>query len=340
MGYGQAAAISRIAMVATDVVHGEQGISDIAAPLRELAEFDAMMISSKDPFTGAHKPVLNIGYNPSLLAFLNQEYLRCPSYRTAAQHRRPMRMRDFGDDFFRTRVYEEYLNPIGYQEGVTLVLRAPDSRITGLLTMSFANPRDIDEDARVGVELVSAALGRLSDFHARPRQLASGIDSGASSYLVDRNGSVICLRAVDQSGGDGPFPECIVAACAVLENSAGFGHQVCGVATLEQTNRWQRARILVTDVAGHRHALILICETESPLGLTLREVDVTTLVAVGLSNKEIGERLHVSPRTVSTHVEHILGKVGITNRTALASLAVREGILRLSLLYNHPRGYG
>ena len=54
-------------------------------------------------------------------------------------------------------------------------------------------------------------------------------------------------------------------------------------------------------------------------GLSVRERDVAALAAEGLSNKEIAARLHLSVRTVESHIRHVLTKVGLVNRTQLAS---------------------
>jgi DNA-binding NarL/FixJ family response regulator len=59
----------------------------------------------------------------------------------------------------------------------------------------------------------------------------------------------------------------------------------------------------------------------SPAGLSAREVEVAGLVAEGLSNKAIAARLHLSVRTVESHVRHVLAKVGLDNRTKLAAWA-------------------
>lgn len=59
--------------------------------------------------------------------------------------------------------------------------------------------------------------------------------------------------------------------------------------------------------------------TTSADGLSGREREVAELVARGLSNKEIAARLHLSVRTVESHIRHVLTKVGLGNRTQLAS---------------------
>ncbi|MBB5161399.1 putative ATPase/class 3 adenylate cyclase/DNA-binding CsgD family transcriptional regulator [Mycobacterium sp. AZCC_0083] len=59
--------------------------------------------------------------------------------------------------------------------------------------------------------------------------------------------------------------------------------------------------------------------------LTPTERDVVRLVSVGLSNKEIGERLFVSPRTVQTHLTHVYTKLGFSSRVRLAQEASRLG---------------
>ncbi|MGB3702113.1 MAG: response regulator transcription factor [Anaerolineales bacterium] len=67
--------------------------------------------------------------------------------------------------------------------------------------------------------------------------------------------------------------------------------------------------------------------TEEPL--TEREVEVLKLVAEGLTNQQIAERLVISERTVSTHVSSILSKLHLANRTQVALYALREGLADL-----------
>ena len=62
--------------------------------------------------------------------------------------------------------------------------------------------------------------------------------------------------------------------------------------------------------------------------LTPREADVLALVAQGLSNRQIGERLFISGKTVSVHVSNVLAKLGVTGRAQAVSVAHRRGLLR------------
>ena len=79
----------------------------------------------------------------------------------------------------------------------------------------------------------------------------------------------------------------------------------------------------VLSAAGHPAAR----RRASPAGLTGREVEVLRLLARGLSNKEIAERLVISRKTANHHVEHIYAKTGTTNRALASLFAARHGLI-------------
>jgi DNA-binding NarL/FixJ family response regulator len=60
--------------------------------------------------------------------------------------------------------------------------------------------------------------------------------------------------------------------------------------------------------------------------LTPRELEVASLVAAGLTNRSIAGRLCLSVRTVDTHVDHILTKLGFSNRAQLVAWAYESGL--------------
>jgi DNA-binding NarL/FixJ family response regulator len=63
--------------------------------------------------------------------------------------------------------------------------------------------------------------------------------------------------------------------------------------------------------------------------LTARELDVLKLIVRGKSNKEIGEELNISEATVKTHINNILSKLGVTDRTQATTAALQRGIVHL-----------
>jgi HD-GYP domain-containing protein (c-di-GMP phosphodiesterase class II) len=79
----------------------------------------------------------------------------------------------------------------------------------------------------------------------------------------------------------------------------------------------------VLAAAGHR----VPRRREGVAGLTPREVEVLVLVARGMSNKEVADRLVISAKTVGNHVEHIYTKIDASNRAAASLFAMRHGLL-------------
>jgi DNA-binding NarL/FixJ family response regulator len=69
----------------------------------------------------------------------------------------------------------------------------------------------------------------------------------------------------------------------------------------------------------------LNADVEVPL--TQRESEVLRQLAFGLTNKEIAQALHISYETVKEHVQHILRKIGVSDRTQAAVWAVRKGLV-------------
>jgi RNA polymerase sigma factor (sigma-70 family) len=72
--------------------------------------------------------------------------------------------------------------------------------------------------------------------------------------------------------------------------------------------------------------------------LTPREREVLALLASGRSSKEIARRLVISPRTVSTHVQHILAKLDVNNRARAIALAHRAGLVDQAEVEAHAAG--
>ncbi|MCH9682595.1 MAG: FHA domain-containing protein [Deltaproteobacteria bacterium] len=68
-------------------------------------------------------------------------------------------------------------------------------------------------------------------------------------------------------------------------------------------------------------------EVAAALGLRPRELEVAVLVAEGLTSQEVASRLHISPRTVTTHLSNIYERLQLSGRAALARYVVQQGLM-------------
>jgi two-component system NarL family response regulator len=73
-----------------------------------------------------------------------------------------------------------------------------------------------------------------------------------------------------------------------------------------------------------------LAEGVARVQLTPRELSTLRLLADGRSNKEIGNELGISERTVKTHLGHLFEKLGVTSRTEAVKIAARRGLVRLA----------
>jgi two-component system, NarL family, response regulator LiaR len=124
--------------------------------------------------------------------------------------------------------------------------------------------------------------------HQLETQVLAALASGADAY---------CLKSTDPAG-------LIVAINAAVLGSAYLDPQIAH---------------LVLDRINLPSGEVAV--------LSPRELDVLRLIAEGLSNKEIAEKLEISLSTVKTHIEEILARLKVSDRTQAAVKAVRQGLL-------------
>jgi DNA-binding NarL/FixJ family response regulator len=127
--------------------------------------------------------------------------------------------------------------------------------------------------------------------HENPTYIARAVALGAAGYLVKSATQAELIFALRQ-----------VATGETLWNRENL-RRVTGAITNSRTNN----------------------ELEVPL--TKRESEVLKQLALGLSNKEIAQALNISYETVKEHVQHVLRKLGVSDRTQAAVWAVRKGLV-------------
>jgi LuxR family maltose regulon positive regulatory protein len=175
--------------------------------------------------------------------------------------------------------------------------------------------------ARAACGELAAAAAALRELREPPRDT---VDPGpvlrasadvAEAGLLTAAGEHERARALLEDAVDGFAGAPYERACARRELAATLG-------------ALGRTEAAAAEAAGARQALHELGAAAARLPeLTRREREVLAVLATGLTNDQIAERLVVSPHTVHRHVTNILRKLGLPSRTAAAAHAARAGLL-------------
>jgi DNA-binding CsgD family transcriptional regulator len=172
-----------------------------------------------------------------------------------------------------------------------------------------------------GLNLMSAAM--VATFGAADRYIAQldailGLPSAEHHFQT-------ALEMDRRMGATLHEVETLIAYAAYLERSTDHRH------LSRATEYRQRARSLAERKGLIRQLRRLDATTtirsDRPAGLTPREIEVLRLIAEGLSNNDIAERLFISQNTAANHVRSILTKTQAPNRTKAAIFAAENGLL-------------
>lgn len=99
---------------------------------------------------------------------------------------------------------------------------------------------------------------------------------------------------------------------------------------VEAVRKVMRDEMYLGPSISHIVAKLYVSSVKSPgeqEPLTPRELEILVLLAEGKTNREIGDQLHLSSKTVGTHRQHIMQKLGLDNLADLVKYAIREGLI-------------
>ena len=204
------------------------------------------------------------------------------------------------------------------------------------------------------------ALG-TSDTPMGRQQLALGLDkfplaNAGPLARTFETGVTYCTGHADQ---DPTQPRGVVEALNVRSQvdvaieTNGLRRGVLAVVSSQTDHFSERDELFLEAVAGwvgllvHRAELVQRLTREAAgrgrqnagdevAQLTRRQQEVAACVAEGLTNEEIGERLVLTPGTIANHIEATLRRLGLKNRTSLATWAVERGLYRSNWDENDP----
>ncbi|MEL7190411.1 MAG: response regulator transcription factor [Pseudomonadota bacterium] len=191
------------------------------------------------------------------------------------------------------------------REGLRAVLSGDDFDVVGL--------------AETGEEAIDLVGSLVPDIVLMDVRLGDGIDGLEATRRIaalDLPTKVLMLTLHDMPGY---VREALAAGAAgyVLKDTAIEDLR----AAIEQVLNGQSALPLDLVSAAMRADDLSTPRSDLETILTAREREVVELVAEGLTNKEIARKLDISPATVKVHVERLIGKLGVADRTQAAVLA-------------------
>jgi predicted ATPase/DNA-binding CsgD family transcriptional regulator len=192
---------------------------------------------------------------------------------------------------------------------LTLYLAGRDTESTWTVTRALQVKQEIGDVP--GTALALEILGWLAA-RSGSHQRASWLLGGADALWERAGGRLAAMPTFERLHADA------VAGCDGALGGRRFAELFARGARHPLEAMTDFALNDVADPAAERGAKIRL-----PSQLTAREREIACLVAAGLSNRQIAEKLFISRRTVDAHLEHIFGKLGITSRVML-TIQLRE----------------
>ncbi|HZG89480.1 MAG TPA: LuxR C-terminal-related transcriptional regulator [Pseudonocardia sp.] len=288
------------------------------AELHGLLPYDCAALSRWDPLERVHRAVAVVGYPADVLGFLDRRMHTDPLFDEVRRGRVPVRVRDIPRPRRRGDVFDLVIDPLGFRDGVTQCLFAADGRYLGMLNASTLDLRHPDDDAVALLDLLADDVAGLLDPLPAAGSTTAALATGAAEGLFVTATALVPLSPgarPELAGPRSPLRPLVSAALAgggrVTSVLALVGHEL-----LEVTLEPRPGGVVLL----HRPAA-------PPFGLTPRELEVLAALSRGGTNPGIARDLRISPRTVATHVEHLLAKTGAPNRTAAARLAADLGLV-------------
>jgi DNA-binding CsgD family transcriptional regulator len=317
--------VSDVAGISADPGSPEDVAKSVLYRLHESMNFDAAAMCTFDPETGKHSTLFQDGYDAGVLRYLNQGFVTDdPAFAIMRFGRhQPLRWCDV-PEYAQTFSARSVFTPHGYQEGISTLLFKADGSYTGALHLSFTTPKLARLKARRSLAALQPRLATITD---PLRQNGSAgweqqVKTGFASGLLTLKGDFVELPGENHKTLDHSDTRLM----DVIRRAASCTATAPCKFWLPKGEK--SVFVQITPVLrGH---VVTLSSPPLPFGLTSRELEVLSFLARGLTNPEIGLELSLGARTVGTHVEHILGKMGCTSRTGAVALATAQSIVHPS----------
>jgi DNA-binding CsgD family transcriptional regulator len=178
-----------------------------------------------------------------------------------------------------------------------------DALLADLFVCGGAGTVAVSGSARLPLGVAAATVGRLDDAARHLRAAVEANDlAGTPPFSAHARYELARVLARRKRAGDRDEAAALAASAATQTER------------LDMAPLLHKARELSQSLSG-----------TAPGPLTRREREVATLVAQGLTNRQVAATLHISERTAESHVQHCLAKLGFGTRTQLAAWVASAG---------------
>ncbi|MFE3293648.1 LuxR C-terminal-related transcriptional regulator [Rhodococcus sp. NPDC059234] len=307
---GAAVRLRTVAVEASEA--GDSRAARLLFALRDAVPHDHSALSRWDPVTNRHETTASFGYPGNALRLINDAMQALPQFAELSAGRIPLRLHDIDASSRRGAIFDDVIAAQGYRDGLSQCLFAADGRYVGMLNLS--SYADVDDQSLALVSMVADTLAAAIDPLATVGGTGARVERGEEALVVDPAGR---MRALTPGASPDPVRAWLRAGARMGDDGTG------AAATLVSGDGVHRVR------AERVRAGILVRykKIPAPGELTLREMEVLESLSTGHSNAAVARSLGVGSATVATHVENILRKTGLPNRTAAAVYAARLGLV-------------
>ena len=202
------------------------------------------------------------------------------------------------------------------------VLVADDHAVVraGIVALLSAEPDiDVVGEAVDGEQAVELALALLPDLVVMDVRMPRLTGDAATARIRERTDAVRVLVLTTYESDASILSAIEAGASGYLLKAAPADELIAGVRSVAAGEVALSPAIAAQLVSRMREP--------APTALTTRETEVLRLVAEGLSNRAIGERLFVGEATVKTHLLRTFEKLGVNDRTRAVTLAMERGLI-------------
>ena len=320
------------------------------ARLRRAVPFDAAFWATVDPatllFTRPHQEKIPPDTVPY---FIQNEFLDDDVNKWTGLARDPVGVRTLveatGGDIDASARYRDIFRPLGLGDELRAVLRVGGA-CWGYICLHRAVGAEFSrEEARYVRRLAPHLAEGIREGLLASSVEDSDVADAPGLILVTPDGSLISTTAAGERWLDElghPEPARCGLPVEVHLLAARLGHPEAAESALPRlrvrtrAGRWALLHASRLPAEGTQ-AIAVIIEEPSPAelapvlmmayGLTRQEQTVTALVCRGLSTREIGQRLHITPNTVQDHLKSIFDKTGVRSRRELVTAILQEQYL-------------